>query len=344
MIRAKELMPKVFGNVLVRTVALNVGQGDSTLFFIRDGFRYATMLVDINMGGKIALDVPALIKSILGKEKLDIFLNTHPHEDHLHGIDELDTKVGFKKVMLADYNPGKGTNVYYDVFDKIVKRMKKESAKSVELIDGSYSVQELFDAQLHVLAPAEYVTDDTADKSKKERRELIHENCVVLKVGDGKKWVLQPGDADYDAFKKHIYDAHTKDLKSTLLLASHHGSKHFFWPQNEDNTDEPWKEPLDAINPDYVIISAPRRSESKHDHPDKEALDIYEAKVEKSHVYHTGAKRESFIFDIYDDGTTSGVYSDDGGLMQDFQIGKDEEIPFVAPTKANGDEKPRQFG
>ncbi len=342
MLKSNELMPKVGSGVLVRMVSLCVGQGDSTLFFIKDGKRYATLLADINQSESLGIDVPELIKAVLGDQPLDVFLNTHPHEDHLCGIKELDEKVGFKTVMHADYDPGKHANDYWDEFKKIVDRKRGENADSVIEIDGSYKIQKLFDAQLHVLAPAEYVLDNTEEKTKKERRELIHENCVVFKVGNGTKWIMQPGDADYKAFKNHIFGAHKKDLGASVLLASHHGSKYFFWDDGKSEDVEPWTEHLDAVAPISVIISASRRSENKFKHPDPEAVELYANKVGAGEVYHTGAERHSFVVDIYEDGSMSKVTSDEGGLMDDFQLGKDK--PFRTPPFPAGDRKPRQFG
>ena len=88
--KTKDLKPKPGSGILVRAISLYVGQGDSTLFFIKDGDRYATMLVDINLDEKNGgINVPELVQKVLGKgNKLDVFLNTHPHEDHLCGIKE----------------------------------------------------------------------------------------------------------------------------------------------------------------------------------------------------------------------------------------------------------------
>lgn len=341
-LKSKDLMPKVGSGVLVRAVALCVGQGDSTLYFIKDGARYATLLADINQSEDLGLDVPELLKAVLGSRPLDIFLNTHPHADHLCGIKELDAKVGFKSVMHADYDPGKHANDGWDEFKKIVERKQKANPSSVIEIDGSYKSQKLFDAQLHVLAPAEYVLDDTEEKSREVRRELIHENCVVFKIGKNAAWVLQPGDADYKAFKNHIFTAHKKDLGAKVLLASHHGSKYFFWDDGKCEDEEAWTDHLCAIDPNSVIISAPRRHESRFDHPDPEAVKLYEEQVGSGEVYHTGAKRHSFIVDIFEDGQIGKVTSDEGGLMDEFQLGK--EKPFRTPTFPAGDRKPRQFG
>lgn len=341
MTTVKEVIPEKGSNILVRAVSLCVGQGDSTLFFIKDGSRYATMLVDINMHERYGMDVPAFLKDVLGDSKLDIFLNTHPHEDHLHGIEELDKKVGFDKVMMADYDPGNDANDYWKAFTKIVERMKKSDSGSVIEIDGSYSTQKLFDAKIHVLAPAKFVTDETNDLTKKKRRELIHENCVVIRIGDGATWVMQPGDADYKAFKNYIYGAHKDQMSADVLLASHHGSKYFFWDDKSEQ-EEAWTDHLEAINPSAVIISAPRREYSQHKHPDPEAVEIYEKQCGAQKVFHTGKDMCSFIVDIYGDGTIGGVKSDDGFLMSKYQIGKTG--PFITPTKPCGDIKPRQFG
>ena len=301
------------------------------------------MLADINLdeedGG---INVPELVQKALGKgNKLDVFLNTHPHKDHLRGIKQLDEEVGFKKVMHADYDPGKDANDYWKDFNKIIERMKKADRESVVEIDGSYSETKFFDAKIHVLAPAEYVTDDTSEETAKKRRELIHENCVVFKIGKDDSWILQPGDADYDAFKKHIYEAHKGDLKSNILLAAHHGSRHFFKKDKED--EEAWTKPLEAIDPDAVIISAPKSSESPHEHPHKDAVKQYEKQSGADNVFHTGKKRHSFIVDIFTDGRVGEVIDDDGDLERECGLesaADAQRAPFVRTN--DGDEAPRQ--
>ena len=341
--KVKELMPKKDSKILVRAVSLYVGQGDSTLFFIKDGDRYATMLADINLDEKNGgINVPELVQKVLGKgNKLDIFLNTHPHDDHLRGIKELDKEVGFKKVLHADYDPGKNANVYWKDFDAIIEKMRKSDSKSVVEIDGSYSDDKFFDAKIHVLAPAAYVTDDTAEEAAKKRRELIHENCVVFKIGKDGAWILQPGDADYDAFKKHIYDAHKKDLKSAVLLVAHHGSRHFFKRDEED--EDAWTDPLKAIDPNDVIVSAPRSSESRHGHPHADAMKLYKEQSGAEHVFHTGKERHSFIVDIFTDGRVEKVVDDGGDLETECGFESEEDArnaPFIRAKE--GEDKPRQ--
>lgn len=108
------------------------------------------------------------------------------------------------------------------------------------------------------------------------------------------------GDADRDAWEKHITDDHKDRLPAQILSAAHHGSRTFF---RYDKKDKPYLTALQTIAPDYVIISAPTSEESKHDHPHDDAVGYYEDEVGKDNVLHTGANRESYICDIFTDGT-----------------------------------------
>ena len=73
-----------------------------------------------------------------------------------------------------------------------------------------------------------------------------------------------PGDADRDAFEKHIAEYYKERLGAVVLAASHHGSRTFF---RYNESDDPYKDALDYIDPDYVVVSAPTQQESRHGHP-----------------------------------------------------------------------------
>jgi competence protein ComEC len=93
------------------------------------------------------------------------------------------------------------------------------------------------------------------------------------------------------------------------LSAAHHGSRSFFWKDAETDED-PYREHLDNIEPSYVTVSAPKEKESKHGHPHKEAMDLYEEEVGADNVFHLGEKRECIIVDITSDGDID-LYPDD---------------------------------
>ena len=174
------------------------------------------------------------------------------------------------------------------------------------------------------------MVDDVNDETPETRYNRIHEQCVVLKFGTGQTWGMIPGDADRDAFEKHITNYHKERLGATVLTASHHGSRTFFRYKEED---EPYIDALNKIEPDYVVISAPKAEESKHDHPHDDAIKLYQDKVGASNVLHTGDKRYCYLCDIYNDGSYSGIYDDKGELAETYPIEKNEGRKMPPPVK-----------
>lgn len=348
--KARELLWPQSADILVRAVFLYVGQGDSTIVFVKNGSDYEVLLVDINQDRKNGgIDVPRLVKDLLGGKSLYAFLNTHPHEDHVFGVGALGKQVVIDRVWHSGFSPGKDANPGYEDMKELIKEVKKRNGDtSVRFLRGSRSEEPLCDAMMHVLAPAEHVAEDIAEEDKDRRRALIHENCVVVKIGKESAWILLTGDADKPAFEKHITDYHKDRLGSQVLSASHHGSISFF---KDKDDDEPYLAGLAAIDPTDVVLSAPTQKESKHGHPDSDAVELYEDHVGADHVYHTGDERYSFIVDILNDGTVKAVEPDNGELSTEYAL--DEEGgddngkgkgPFIRPKTATGDTTPRKFG
>jgi hypothetical protein len=106
-----------------------------------------------------------------------------------------------------------------------------------------------------------------------------------------------------------------------FLAASHHGSRTFFCYNEKD---EAYMDGLDAINPEYVVISAPTKEESKHGHPHDDAMKIYRDKVGQDNVLHTGENRYCYICDIFRDGSYGGVEDDQGVLAEAYPLNDDK--------------------
>ncbi len=300
---AREVIWPKTDNVLVRVAFLYVGQGESTLVLVKDGSTYKTLVLDINRdeqnGG---IDVPRLMADVLEEEdgKLGVFVNTHPHNDHLRDVVELSDAVDIHEVWHSGHKPGKKHDYAYKDLQKVIKKVKNKHGNDAETeLASSRSATTIGDAEYYVFAPAEYVKDDIDDESDEDRYRRIHEQCAVLKFGKDSTWVMLTGDADRDAWEKRITNYHKKRLPSNVLAAAHHGSRTFF---RYDRKDDPYKEALDTIDPGYVILSAPTSKESPHDHPHDDAVELYEEKVGADNVLHTGKNRECFICDIYTDG------------------------------------------
>jgi competence protein ComEC len=195
----------------------------------------------------------------------------------------------------------------------------QRGGKEVKL-QGSRTPSAVGEVQYFVLAPAEYVVDDIAEETAEARYQRIHEQCAVLRLGFDSTWVMLTGDADRDAWEKHITSYHEERLPSQVLSAAHHGSRTFF---RHDEDEEPFRDALQKIAPDYVVISAPKRSESPFGHPHEDAVREYADQVGDDNVLHTGKMRYSFVCDVFRDGTYQ--ITDDGGeLAKAYHVGGNE--------------------
>lgn len=317
---ARDLLWPTDPHILLRVVMLYVGQGTSNIILAKDGDGYLTLLHDIhldtNLGG---VDVVRLVDDLLDGSELDVFANSHPHNDHLCGVERLHETVGMKGVWHSNHRPSKQHDDAYQELQRVLSRVREEGGEEVKLC-GSRSMKTFGEAEYYVLAPAEYVVDDIGDETPEGRDRRIHEHCAVLKFGAKGTWVMLTGDADRDAWECHITDYHTERLPAQILTAAHHGSRTFFRYKEED---EPYLDALTSIGPEYVLISAPKRSESPHGHPHESAVKLYADQVGDDNVLHTGASRYSFICDLYHDGTYQ--ISDDGGALADEYAFRDPE-------------------
>lgn len=342
---ARELLWPTDTDILVRVVFLYVGQGTSTVIIVADGDTYKVLLVDINLDAEHGgIDVPTLIGDLLDGEDLFAFVNSHPHDDHLKGVTELADKVNILEVWHSGHKPSKKYGEAYEKLQEVIKKVTDAGGKDKEIILEQTDVPtDLGDAQCHVLSPSEWLTDDVNDEQADERRDRIHEQCAVLKFGKDLAWVMLPGDADRNAFEKHITEYYGDAMHSQTLGASHHGSRSYF-RDNED--DEPYMEALNKTDPEFIVISAPTQEESPHGHPHDDAVGFYKDKVGEENVLHTGKDRCSYIFDIHRDGGYSETISDDGRLAEEYGIDPDGDDGGDVSSASNGFRPitPRQKG
>lgn len=340
-------------NILVRVVVLYVGQGASAIVLAADGEAYKVLLVDINLDRKNGgIDVPRLMSDLLDGQQLEAFANTHPHDDHLRGVEELSDNVDILAVWHSGHKPSKKYGDSYEQLKKVIDKVKKKHGEDAEVVlEGSGTAKAIGDAEYYVLAPKESLTDDVNEEDADERRARIHEQCAVMKFGMGSIWAMVPGDADRAAFENHITEYHKERLGAALLAATHHGSRSFF---KESEEDDPYLDALNEIDPEYIVISAPTQKESQYGHPDDDAVELYSDKVGKDNVLHTGEERNCYIFDIYRDGGHSGVRDDDGELTTEYAL-EDEDGgndgrsqaaagPFAVPKRHADPKAPKKYG
>jgi len=290
---------------IFRTVFLYVGQGEATLMAIPDGKRHIIALIDSNKDESLGgINLPQLFSDL--NRKIDVFINTHPHSDHLKGIKEISEQVNIAEIWHSGHTPGKDHKESYDELQEVIDNVTEDGIITLE---GTRSDLFLGDVSYNILAPAEYVSDEIDGEDDDARYRRIHEQCSVLRFCYGSPdaaCILVTGDSDLSAWRNHITDYHKDRIPAVILSASHHGSRTFFKDEEED---DPYTDHIEIINASYVVISSPKQDESRHGHPHDDALEIYKEYFDEENILHLGANRECVIVDIAADGSID-VYFD----------------------------------
>jgi competence protein ComEC len=309
--KAKEVIIPATG--VFRVVFLYVGQGDAAILVIPDGSNFRYVLLDNNIDRSAGgINTEKLLKDLLD-DGLDVFINTHPHKDHTEGIKAIHQATPVKEVWHSGHVPGKDSDSAYQEMRTVIKAIGSgneyklfgtNSTNKLRKADGSTEViKKLGDITYQVLSPAEYLCEEIAEGKDSERDRRIHEHCAVIKFSYGNpvKHILITGDADREAWEEHIMPYHKDAVKADVLSAVHHGSRTFF--KFHGNDDDVYETHIETIEPQYIIVSAPKKKESRHDHPHDDAMKLYKEHVDDdANVLHSGKNRESIIVDIHPNG------------------------------------------
>jgi beta-lactamase superfamily II metal-dependent hydrolase len=290
------------------------------------------MLIDSNRGASLkGIDLTKLLADVLpkngdGRPFLDVFTNTHPHSDHIGGLDDVRKAVDVGAVWHSGHKPSSMHEGPYGDLATLIRTVTGRGGTEV-LLEGSRAATSWGDGEVHVLSPAEYIVDEIADETPEQRDARIHDQCAVLRIayGGAPTRVLVTGDSDKTAWKR-ITEYHGKPeqnrVKSHVLSAPHHGSYTFFKDRNDD--PEPYEDHLTAIAPEHVIVSAPDQRDSKHSHPDDDAMDRYKKAVGADRIHHMGSRGFSFIVDAFAGGSYS-LLDDRGELARAFPFDENRD-------------------
>lgn len=348
---------------IFRTVFLYTGQGESTLLVIPTGpnlhdYEYVLIDSDRDMEPN-EVDLVSMFKDLFKSSgELEIFINTHPHNDHIGGIKDVYDEIGFKEVWHSNHKPGGKHKDKYKDFQYVVNKVGKDneyhllgsnSDNKIHKLDGSELIKKLGNIDYVVLSPAEYLCEDINDEDADARNKRIHEQCGVIKFtyGSSAKSILITGDSDKEAWKEHITDYHKSKLPSDVLSASHHGSRTFFKDNEED--EDVYEKHIEEIKPTYLIISAPKQKDSPHGHPHDDAMTLYKKHIDEDGIYHLGKEPCSVIVDIDENGNLEintdtelieayGKGNDDGG--GDDNKSNARSTVFIVPQTTRIDKKP----
>lgn len=247
----------------LQVYALDIGQGDSLLIISPTG---KTILVDTGDTGNDKRVLGALM-SHSGAQKLDLFIASHPHQDHIGVADLVINAAATNATSVLDSGFPYTTQTY----KRYLEAIQKSGAKFIDAEPG-----QTFDigggAVITVLAPIKPFF------KKSELRSGATEpnaNSVVVRLDYKSFSMIFTGDAEAETEGRMI--TNKANLRAKVLKVGHHGSRYA--------TSEAF---LQAVKPEAGIISV--GAANNYGHPTQEALDRLKAAGVK--VYRTDLQGE----------------------------------------------------
>lgn len=207
----------------------DVGQADSILILNNN----TAMLIDAgnNNDGELLVDY---IKNSLNINKIDILVGTHPHEDHIGGLDNIINELNIGDIYLPEVITT--TKTFEDVITAIEN---KNLAITVPEIGEKFSLGE---ADFEVLFTG---TDDSD----------LNATSIIINMLYGNKTYLFTGDTTEEVEETIL----NKNIDIDVLKVAHHGSRY-----------SSSYEFLEKATPDYAIISV--GEDNSYEHPHQEAI------------------------------------------------------------------------
>ena len=210
---------------------IDVGQADCMLI-TQGGF---SMLIDAgnNADGEMVVEY---LKN-LGISKLDYVVGTHPHEDHIGGLDNVINEFEIGQIIMPKVSHTSKT--YKDVLTAVQKKGPKITAAKA---GQSYSIGS---ATAHVLSPV------------KDKYDGLNEYSVVIRLTYGDNAFLFTGDIEKVNENELLSSKQT--LLADVLKSPHHGSR-------TSNTQGF----INAVQPKYGVICVGK--DNSYGHPHSEVL------------------------------------------------------------------------
>lgn len=253
----------------LRIYFLDVGQGDASLIRYHD----TVILIDageVDQGDQVVHDLRKL-----GVDHIDLLVASHPHSDHIGGMQEVLDAFPVDKVLDSGLPH---TSMLYERFLETVNRkgIRYMIAEQGQKIDLNPSLSIL------ILSPP------------KERLEGdLNTNSIVLKISHARISFLFTGDAGAVAENELIRAGYSPEAQ--ILKVAHHGS-----------SDASSATFLSRVRPEVAVISLSR--DNPYGYPHRETLDALQTAAGPS-IFRTD--RDGTVL-IQSNGTTYSVTTENG--------------------------------
>ncbi len=236
---------------------LDVGQADSTLIQAAG----KNMLIDA--GNNTDGETVVSYLQAQGIETLDYVIATHPHADHVGGMDNVINAFEIGKIIMPTATSTSQT--FEDMLDAIDA---KGLSITTPIVGDTYT---LGDSSFTILAPVWDYGDDMNNWS------------VAIQLIHGENSFVFTGDAEEEAESDMLSTG--LDLQGDVFQAGHHGS-------STSNTEDF----LNEVNPQYAVISC--GADNSYGHPHDVILDRFAER--DITVYRTDLNGN---ISVYSDGT-----------------------------------------
>lgn len=216
----------------LRVIFFDIGQGDSIFIETYQGHQ---ILVDGGPNNSVLNNLEKFMDPF--DKSIDMLVLTHADKDHLAGL------VSVLKIYNVDVVLWTGAPATSKLFYEFEELLKDQNVVTVSAYDKVFAG----DIELHIYNPIREI----------ETIKDLNDTSVVFKLIHGKSTFLLTGDIS-SKIEKDLIEVF--DLKSTVLKAGHHGSKH--------STSEEF---VKAVSPKCAVISVGKNS---YGHPAERVLDV----------------------------------------------------------------------
>jgi competence protein ComEC len=210
---------------------IDVGQADSIL--IQQGNN--AMLIDAGNN-----EDSETVKNYIANQgiaKLDYVVGTHPHEDHIGGLDYVINNFQIGKIYMPKVTSNTKT------FEDVVTAIKNKGMQVTAPVPGDSF--KLGEADCKILAPNSASYED------------VNNYSIVIKITYKNNSFMFSGDAETISETEMLKKGF--DVKADVLKVGHHGS-------NSSTSDEFLKK----VSPKYAVISVGK--DNDYGHPHKETM------------------------------------------------------------------------
>ncbi len=229
--------PPISEESFLKVHFIDVGQGDATLIQQINQDNTYNMLIDAGNNGDGGYLVEYLKDQ--GVKTLDYIIGTHPHSDHIGGLDDVIKGFQVGAIIMPKVMANTRT------FEEVMEAVSDKGLSITSPVPGtSYPLGE---AEFTILAPN---SDDYAS---------LNDYSIANRIVFGSNSFIFTGDAEALSEEEILNNFNKRDLASDVFKLAHHGS-------STSNTEDF----LEAINPSYGIISCGQ--DNSYGHPHREIM------------------------------------------------------------------------